>query len=125
MAPSRRVNCQHGLNAADQGLAWAAGTPLDTRLQQGAAVYVGIGLGESYGILKGLFGDRFLARRRQGAILAVPVQRHGEAFGVVEYEREARPSDRFAAGDRSRLAAIASLCAVAVEELQPRPPAAT
>ena len=75
--------------------------------------------------MKGLFGDRFPARRRQGAILAVPVQGRGEFVGVVAYEREARPSDRFTAGDRSRLAAIAALCAVAIEELPPRPLAAT
>src|SRR5262249_60325799 len=45
--------------------------------------------------------------------------------GVVAYEREARPSDRFTAGDRSPLAAIAALCPAAIEELPPRPPAST
>jgi hypothetical protein len=108
-----------------QGLGRAAETPLDLRLRRGDAVYVGIGLGESFAILRGLFGDRFLRRSRQDAMLAVPVRCHGDIVGVLACERWARPSERFSVEDRSRLAAVAALCAAKIDTSQPFAPAAT
>jgi hypothetical protein len=106
---------------ADPGLGWAE-TPLDGQIRPGQAVYVGVGLGESYGMLRGFFGDRFLGRSGHDATLAVPVQWRGETVGVVAYSG-ASSSRRFTVDDRARLARVAALGAAAIGERQQSPEA--